>query len=66
MNTKPESKPPEGTPTPSTVSLPSYQEWYLFYLQRCPPLDDDRAAVAWAKTWAEVTVQFLAQRGSPR
>ena len=61
MTTKPESKPPEGTPTPSTVSLPSYMEWCEFYATCTPPsLRADQVYPLVLKT-----MQFLAQRGSP-
>lgn len=58
-----ESKPPEETPTPSTVSLPSYQEWCVFYTESL------EADVLWPdeiERLSKLTMQFLAQRGSPR
>jgi len=64
MNTKPESKPPEETATPSTVSLPSYQEWYDFFRSLT-----DGSVLFNIETNEELalrTMRFLAQRGSPR
>ena len=65
MNTKPESKPPEGTLTPSTVSLPSFQELYHFSLMSEPPWENLRVAERRAEDWARKVLSFLAQRGSP-
>ena len=68
MTQKPESKPPEETPTPSTVSLPSFTEWFSFFETLLQRLDDPRVDKAWKKAdlLAAKTHQFLAQRGSPR
>ena len=56
------SKPPEETPMPSTDSLPSYQEWFVFLLPRLQGQYDE--AVSQAEWLAAETIQFLAQRGS--
>ena len=60
------SKPPEETPTPSTASLPSYQEWYNFFVMKLTQLrevpngyEGPMATVA-----TELVMEFLAQRGS--
>lgn len=67
MDTASKSKPPEGTPTPSTVSLPSYQEWYDFFVRKLTLLkevpsgyEEPMAIVA-----AQLAMEFLEQRGSP-
>lgn len=62
MTTPTLSNLPEETPTPSTVSLPSYQEWYDFFLPRLQGQYDE--AVSQAEWLAAETIQFLAQRGS--
>lgn len=65
MDTASKSKPPEGTPTPSTDSLPSYQEWCDFFKTTIPRQEGKRhdpAMIAWM---AAEAVEFLAQRGSP-
>lgn len=56
------SKPPEETPTPSTVSLPSYQEW-LDILEDALPIDLKDSHL---RLMAEKMERWLAQRGSPR
>ena len=66
MTIPPASKPPEGTPTPSTVSLPSYQEWYDFFLQTLQHVSDPRIRADFrAEALTRATCKFLAQRGSP-
>lgn len=67
MTTPNPSKPPEETPTPSTVSLPSYQEWYDFFRQTLPYVSDPRIMDHFkAEAWTRAVQKFLAQRGSPQ
>jgi len=57
-----ESKPPEGTLTPSTVSRPSLVEWCVFYTESL------EADVLWPdeiERLSKLTMQFLGKRGSP-
>lgn len=61
MDTASKSKPPEGTPTPSTDSLPSFTEWCEFYATCTPP--NLRADQVYPLVYQ--TMQFLAKRGSP-
>jgi len=66
MDTVSKSKPPEGTPTPSTVSLPSFQEWYDFFRETLPYVGDPRVRADWrAESMAQTVQRFLAKRGSP-
>lgn len=66
------SKPPEGTPTPSTASLPSYQEWLDFFqatlrqelpLVNAPGFLADRTE-KFLKAREVWRAELLAQRGS--
>jgi hypothetical protein len=64
MDTVSKSKPPEGTPTPSTDSRPSYMALSDFCKQVIPP---SAAAIGLYPETLELQIAWwLAQRGSPR